>query len=396
MQVEIAPNYSEELGWSLKGAAGAYLTDSVALGLIVEYGENKQEYLANAGIQFNDAISLVGNIGMLQQRNDYGPGNGRETVRQMEYGASLKGAYEVGVLSGFEINGYLADAGTDSNNVETGKVYGLQAMTDLDLTDLTHVKVGVGYEWLNWDDGEDNGSVTFSADGSQNLGDVVSLTARAKLGVSENVYGGGVAFDLSNGGMNTNQLGLNFSYIDGHEGIEDDKRVELSWNYGFGAGPVAYASTPPTDSAAPIRAAADVVTVAPANNLLHDVMKRPAYLPETVIARAKGETVDPCSKYVTYNLVDFQPVAQPWNAPVVLQSSASNTQVSVIMTGFTPEELANPQTVSLSLSGQVPNYQSNPPLAQGNYLYWATTDDPPLPPAEGGADATARDQRLHI
>lgn len=50
MRVEVAPNYSEELGFSMKGAAGSYLTDSTALGLIVEYGKNRREYLANAGI----------------------------------------------------------------------------------------------------------------------------------------------------------------------------------------------------------------------------------------------------------------------------------------------------------------------------------------------------------
>jgi hypothetical protein len=44
MRVEIAPNYSEELGFSLKGAVGSYLTDAMALGLIVEYGEHKREY----------------------------------------------------------------------------------------------------------------------------------------------------------------------------------------------------------------------------------------------------------------------------------------------------------------------------------------------------------------
>jgi hypothetical protein len=42
-RVELAPTYSEELGLSMRGAAGAYLTDAMALGLIVEYGENKRE-----------------------------------------------------------------------------------------------------------------------------------------------------------------------------------------------------------------------------------------------------------------------------------------------------------------------------------------------------------------
>jgi hypothetical protein len=294
-RVEIAPNYSEELGFSLRGAVGGYLTYAMALGLIVEYGENKREYLANAGIQFNDALSFVGTVGMVEEHNEYVDGEDREEVQQMEYGASFKGAYEVGFLSGFELNGYLADADADSDGVETGKLYGVQLLTDLDLTDTTHVKIGGGYEWLEWDDtNEDDSHWTFSAEAAQQIGDVISLTGNAKLGASEFVYGGGLAFDLSNGGMNTNTLGVNYSYIDGKSGIEDDQRVELSWSIGFGAGPTtSVAAADLTDKSGTIRAAADVAMVSPANNLLSDVMKRPAFLPERVLARAKADSVQP-------------------------------------------------------------------------------------------------------
>jgi hypothetical protein len=296
MRVEIAPNYSEELGFSLKGAVGSYLSDEIALGLIVEYGEHKREYLANAGIQFTDALSFVGTVGMLEEHNEYVDGEGREEVQQMEYGGSLKGSYEIGFLGGFELNGYLADADADAGSVGTGKLYGVQLLTDLDLTDTTHVKIGGGYEWLEWDDtGEDDNRWTFSAEAAQKLGDVVRLTGRAKLGASEFVYGGGVAFDLSDGGMNTNTLGVNASYIDGKNGIEDDQRVELSWSIGFGAGPsTSVAAADLTDKSETIRAVADVSTVTPANNLLGDVMKRPAFLTERVLARSAAAQVSAC------------------------------------------------------------------------------------------------------
>jgi len=290
MRVEIAPNYSEELGFSLKGAVGGYLTDEIALGLIVEYGEHKREYLANAGIQFTDELSLVGTVGLLEEHNEYVDGEGREEVQQMEYGASLKGAYVVGFLSGFELNGYLADADADSDSVETGKLYGVQLLADLDLTDTTHFKLGGGYEWLEWDDtNEDDSSWAASVEAAQQLGDALSFTGHAMLGASEYVYGGGLAFDLSNGGPNTNTIGVNYSYIDGKNGIEDDQRVELSWSIGFGAGPsTSVAAADLTDKSGTIRAAADVAMVSPANNLLNDVMKRPAFLPERVLARAKN------------------------------------------------------------------------------------------------------------
>jgi hypothetical protein len=342
-RVELAPNFSEELGFSMKGAAGGYLTDAMALGLIVEYGENKREYLANAGIQFNDALSFVGTVGLLEEHNEYVDGEGREKVQQMEYGASLKAAYEVGFLSGFELNGYLADADADSDSVETGKLYGVQLLSDLDLTDTTHFKIGGGYEWLEWDaTGDDDSHWTLSAEAIQQLGDVVSLTGNAKLGASEYVYGGGVVFDLSDGGMNTNTLGVNASYIDGKNGIEDDQRIELSWTFGFGAGPsTSVAAADLTDKSGTIRAAADVATVTPANNLLSDVMKRPAFLPERVLARAKS-----ADEACTYNSVVFQTTTTP-NLEYVsvgyLTDSANNSltdpQIETVELSITSAEL---------------------------------------------------------
>lgn len=259
-RVELAPNYSEELGFSLKGAVGSYITDEIALGLIVEYGENKREYLANAGIQFTDALSLVGTVGLLEEHNEYVAGEEREVVQQMEYGASLKGAYEIGIISGFELNGYLADADADADTVETGKLYGVQLLADLDLTDTTHIKLGGGYEWLEWKNtNDDDSGWTASVEAAQQLGDALSLTGHAKVGASEYVYGGGLSYDLSGGGLSTNSLAINYSYIDGRDGIEDDQRVELSWTYGFGAGPTSSVAVADlTDKSGTIRAAADV------------------------------------------------------------------------------------------------------------------------------------------
>lgn len=293
-RVELAPNYSQDFGFSLRGSAGGYLTDAMALGLIVEYGVDKREYLGNAGIQFNDALSLVGTVGMLEEHYEYVPGAGKDTVQQMEYGASLKGAYEVGILSGFALNGYLTSADGDSKNVETGKLYGIQLVTDVDLTDTTHVKLGGGYEWLAWDNGGNNDSFAFSAEGSQQFGDMLSINASAKLGASEYVYAGGIALDFSSGGGNTNSLALNYSYIVGRDGIEDDQRVELGWSYGFGAGPTRSATVETQDTGL-VRPVADVAMVSPANNLLNDVMKRPSYLPELVVARSKDKSLQLCS-----------------------------------------------------------------------------------------------------
>lgn len=241
-------------------------------------------------------------MGLLEEQEDYVDGGGREVAQQMEYGSSLKGEYNAGFLSGFELNGYLADAGSDSDGVETGKLYGVQLLSELKLTETTHVKVGGGYEWLEWDDtsGKDQ-SWTFAAEGSQQLSDALSLTGHAKFGVSEAVYGGGVRFDLGDGSANTNRLAFNYSYIDGRDGIEDDQRFELGWTVGFGAGPASrVAAADLTDTSGAIRAAADVAVMSPANNLLNDVMKPPGFLPERVLARAKTGASDSCPYEMLY------------------------------------------------------------------------------------------------
>lgn len=134
----------------------------------------------------------------------------------------------------------------------------------------------------------------------------MSLNANAKKGAAEFVYGGGVAFDLSNGGTNSNRLALNLSHIDGYNGIEDDQRVELSWSFGFGSGPVGQTeSAGLAESTGRIRAAADVVETAPGNELLGDVMQRPSFLPERVIARSARSSF--CSTVVPHSFVNGAP-----------------------------------------------------------------------------------------
>ena len=371
-RIEIAPNYSEELGVSLKGVAGAYLSDEIALGLIVEYGENKREYLGNAGIQFNDALSLVGTIGLLEEAYEYVDGEGHKTVRQMEYGASLKGAYEAGILSGFQLNGYLTNADASSDSVETGQLYGIELLAGLLPTDTTNITLGGGYEWLAWDDGSSSDSFAFSAEAAQQLGEMLSLTGHVKLGASEYVYGGGLAFDLNNGGMNTNRIALNYSYIDGQNGIMDDQRVELGWTYGFGAGPERTESAAVLDNRA-IRPAADTVNVTSANGLLGDVTKRPSYLPQTVIARNRksesGALVDCAAAGISVigqrsRLPDvFDVVNNPTGPDFVLlemQSPASPTSVKLLdipLANLSPVwgvsmEFPGPGTYTLDVDGK--------------------------------------------
>lgn len=296
-RAEVSPRYSEALGFSMMGAAGAYLTDAFALGLIVEYGENKREYMANAGIQFDDALSLIGTIGMLEEHQEYAEDEGRTAVRQMEYGASLKGAYDAGLLRGFEVNGYFTTATADLDSVETGKLHGVQLLGNLAPTRNTNLKLGAGYEWLNWDGASgDTSGFTFSADARQQLSETVGLSGHARLGASEFVYGGGLTLDLTNGGPNASAVGLNYSYVDGRDGIGDDQRIELSWTLGLGTRPAARIASADLGGGKGAIAGSGDDQDPGKPDLLGDVMKRPAFLPQRIVAKSAGLEAE-CSKF---------------------------------------------------------------------------------------------------
>ena len=315
-QVSIAPNWSDELGWSVRAAAGSYLGDAVALGAIVEYGQDKQEYLGNVGLQLSNSLSLIGTVGNMAETKEFIDGEGDDKASQMEYGLSLKLAPQEG--PGFELNSYAVDAKADNEDIETGKLYGAEALATLGLADTTLVKIGGGYEWLEWDGGEKNDHWTFRTEANHHLTDTLGLQGHSKLGASERSYGGGLNFNLSNDG--TNRIGLKYTYIEGRNGIADDKRVELGWTYGFGAGPVSsVASADVTDKSHTIRAAADVAMVSPANNLLGDVMNRPAFLPERVLGRSvKGGSSASCP----VNTFVFDPMGTTPGSMFVVEQDA--------------------------------------------------------------------------
>jgi hypothetical protein len=170
--------------------------DAVALGVIVEYGKDKQEYLANLGFQITDAMSLIGTVGNLAETKEFISGEGKDKASQMEYGLSLKQSMQDGM--GFEINGYGVNARASNASIETGKLYGAEGLLTLSLADSTMIKLGGGYEWLKWETtGEKNDHWSGRAEFNQRLTDNLSLQGEAKLGASERSYGGGSSPSLA-------------------------------------------------------------------------------------------------------------------------------------------------------------------------------------------------------
>ncbi len=281
LQWQVAPTYSELFGLGVRTTVGGYVNEDFALGVIIDYAEHREEYLANAGVRLNDNMRMIGSVGILKESEEFTLGDGREDVSQLEYGLSLKGNYEAGIVRGFEINAYHTDAKSDTDAVETGDLTGIQVVTQLKPAESTDIRLGAGYEKAEWDGGDVDEGFTFQALGSQMLSDKLALNFEAKSAETENVYGLGFTYDMSTPEVQNSSLSINFDKIEGKHGISDDTRVALNWTVGFGgAGGAGAGATDVTTSSMGSMARAD---------LLADVMTRPAFLPERVLAR---EAVD--------------------------------------------------------------------------------------------------------
>ena len=313
MRVELSPNWSDDLGFSMRGAIGGYLSDDLAIAAIVEYGERKREILGNLGFNLNGDLTIIGTVGNLREELVFDPATGREAVDQMEYGVSLKGHMPILFASEFELNGYLADADSDTDNAIAGKVYGFQYKSIINLSSATQIKLGAGYEWLEWDDNTGNKDrFTGSIEAYQHLNENFALFGSGFFNTTESRYGGGVDFNLSPGGYNTNKLRLEYKHIDGHRGVQDDDRVMATWSYGFGNGPTRYADAGTmSDSTGTVHAAADLAVPVANNRLLGEVMKRPTFLPERVIAKLSAgggiQNSTDCPRIILRSTADNSP-----------------------------------------------------------------------------------------
>ena len=276
IQYQVAPTYSELFGFGVRTTVGGYVSDDFALGAIIDVGQYREEYLANAGLRLSDSMRVVGSVGLLKEQEEFVIGDGREDVRQLEYGLSLKGNYDAGIVRGFEVNAYKTNPSSDTDSVETSDLTGVQVVTQLKPSDSSDIRIGAGFERAEWASGETNEGLTLQASGSHKLSDTLSMNFEAKSAETENVYGLGLAYNMSTADIQNSAVNVNLMQIEGKHGISDDTRVAINWTIGFGAGGANAGSARATVSSMGSTARAD---------LLADVMTRPAFLPASMIAR---------------------------------------------------------------------------------------------------------------
>ena len=288
VQWQIAPTYSELFGLGVRGAVGGYINEDFALGVIIDYAKHREEYLANAGVRLNESLRIIGTVGLLNESEEFTLGEGREDVRQLQYGLSLKGSYDAGIVRGYEINAYHTNASSDTGNVETGELTGLQLMTQLQPSANSNLRLGAGYERAEWDGGETNEGFTVQAIGSQKLANVLSIDYSARSGQTESAFGLGLTYDLSTPNVQSSKLAISLDRINGRNGISDDTRVAVTWTVGLGA--------PASRSIDTTMSSRGGMSTLARQDLLAEVMTRPAFLPKRVMARAAvGGSCSPVS-----------------------------------------------------------------------------------------------------
>ena len=236
----------------------------------------------------------------MKEQEEFVLGEGRETVRQLEYGLSLKGNYSAGIVRGFEVNAYRTNASSHTDSVETGDMTGLQIVTQLKPIQGADIRLGAGYEHVAWSSGAKDDGFTFQASGTQRLSDRLSLNFEEKSAETENVFGIGLTQDISTPEMQNSTFSLDLVRIEGKHGISDDTRIALNWTFGLGAGGSGVSDAPASSIGAIAR-----------SDLLADVMSRPAFLPERVLAHAaRPKTCEDFGIYAEYDGASRKYLAQ--------------------------------------------------------------------------------------
>ena len=330
VQWQLAPSYSDLFGLGLRGTVGGYVSEDFALGAIIDYAQHREEYIANAGVKLNESLRVIGTVGLLKESEEFTLGDGREDVRQLQYGLSLKGSYDAGIMRGFEVNAYHTNASSDAGNVETGDLTGLQLMAQLKPSTTADLRLGIGYEQAKWANGDIDEGITLQAVGTQQISDVLTLNYSAKSAETENVFGLGFSYDLSTPSLQNNALSISFNKIEGKHGISDDTRLALTWTLGLG-GAAAGSNGVAMSSMGGMPSSAR-------KDLLADVMTRPAFLPERVLVNSTGESDATCPFTVLNNGLN--------QANLYYKSPTNDRSVTVTLRTM-QEQLPSPPQISL-------------------------------------------------
>jgi hypothetical protein len=300
----------------------------MAAGILLTAGEDRNEWLVNAGVDFNNRHRMIFSVGQLRQKLDFGfiAGTEKTQITQDNLAASYQYLLGKDWLNAAELNAYVGDAESvklsdktyytdtstlyelwrDPRRIAGSRLIGLQGRLVVTPTDRTKVTLGLGAERLTYDyliGDESTHRATGSAELVHRLESGFNLRASANTAASQNTYGLGLGRSFEGG----SQLGLDLTAVQGRDGVFNDERLQLTYTQSFGGGQVSSAVSGPLQmadsgmnqwgsagtsvNAAPIpTATSSVASTSPVSrpwtsSLVEQVSRRPSFLPSQVMTK---------------------------------------------------------------------------------------------------------------
>ena len=254
--ISLSPQYNERSGFSFGGILATPVSKNTALGILLNVGSDRNEWLVNAGWDIDDHQLVIGTLGQLRQNQDFSFISGVEKAQITQNNAALSYQYLLGrtLVNSAEINAYISDTRSlklsdktfytdnaslyelwnDPRRIAGGRVEGFQGRMVFTPSSQSILKLGLGAERLSYDllVGKENYlRATGSTELNQQLSHGFNLTVAANLAASQDKYAVGLSKSFNDG----YQLGANVAAIRGRDGTFDDNQLTINFTHSLGA-----------------------------------------------------------------------------------------------------------------------------------------------------------------
>lgn len=255
--ITLSPKYSEQNGFAFGGVVAGAISKNAALGLLLNVGTERKEWMVNAGLDIDDRQRVIASLGQLRQKLDFTflTGVDRSQITQNNGAFSYQFLMGRSWLNSAELNAYISktqsrnssktfytdttsfyELWNDPRRIAGGRVEGLQARMVMTPSEKSSLKMGFGGERLNYDlliDKEKYLRATGSAELNQQFAYGYSLAASANFASSQNKF----ALGLSKTFYEGQQFEINLAAIRGRDNTFDDNQITLNFTQFLGASP---------------------------------------------------------------------------------------------------------------------------------------------------------------
>ena len=309
--LSVSPQYNRQNGAAIGGSFASPVGQNMAAGILLMLGEDRNEWLANVGVDLSMNHRMIFSLGQLRQKLNFNFVSGSQKAEVTQDNGAVSYQYLLGKdwLNAAEVNAYISNADSinlsdktfftdtaslyelwnDPRRIAGGRVLGAQGRLVFTPTARTTFKVGMGAERLTYDylTGDDSTTrATGSAELLQRLDHDFNFRASVNAAASQNRYALGLGKSFKDG----SQFGIDVSTIEGRDGVFNDNRVQLTYTQSFGGNspsmnsPIAnnldFSNNPTVPNTAKIPSAN-----AWASSLVDQVSRRPSFLPAQVVAK---------------------------------------------------------------------------------------------------------------